>query len=422
MKTRFMILFTLMTACGCGAQPATPAASTQSRATRPSSPFEGAARVELKNSVVTVPLTKSAEFYFADVLLNGQRFRFTLETGAGIFAISSRAAATLGLRADTLELMPGSRSAVVRIDSLNLGGVVLYDLVARVSETLDGRDFDGLISIPFFRGVLGTIDLGSSRLLFTRGSLPPVNGADVLAISGKDRGGRVDFEMNLGGTRTYPVLDSRSFLWLVAPDSLSSLLRLENAPRSLGNAWGPSMGTFELRAARMAEPLRIGSTIIERPVVAFRARPGVVVGVPFMEQFVITIDLQNSRVRLARPAGAGTVVVPPQEWESGAAGEPARRAAAPGGQPTSGQRTMGFGLAGPPGGGQLNIVNVLPQSGAAKVGIREGDQLLELDGTHVSRMSPAVVRAAVAKGTAIKVVVLRAGQQIEFNVEPYVVP
>ena len=420
MKTCLTAVLTLVAATACAAQQNAGAGTNRESGTSPKSPFDGAARTELASSTVTVPLTKTSGFYYADVLVNGQRFRFTLETGAGFFAISNRAARALGLQPDSVELMPGSRSAVVRIDSLSLGGVTLHDLVARVTGTLDERDFDGLISIPFFTGMLATIDLGASRLVFTRGSLPVPNGIDVLPIPRTDRGGRVDVEVSLGGVPGFAVLDSRSFVWLIAPDSLSQRLRLESAPRSVGMAWGPTMGSFELRAARLADPLRIGSTSIERSPIAFRNRPGIVAGVPFLEQFAITLDLRNSRIRFSRPAGAGAIVIPVQSWDTSSV-EP-RRATASGNTPASGQRTMGFGIAGPPGGGRLNIVNVTPQSSAAKAGIREGDQLLELDGTPAAAMSPAIVRAAVAKGTKINVIVLRDGRQLEFNIDPYVVP
>jgi carboxyl-terminal processing protease len=110
--------------------------------------------------------------------------------------------------------------------------------------------------------------------------------------------------------------------------------------------------------------------------------------------------------------------VPTQPWETGGqAGGAAAR-----GQPLSGQRTMGFGLAGRPSGGGLTVVNVVPGSSAERVGLKAGDQLVELDGTAAASMSPVVVRTAVSRGGPVKVVVLREGRRLEFTVEPYVVP
>jgi carboxyl-terminal processing protease len=110
--------------------------------------------------------------------------------------------------------------------------------------------------------------------------------------------------------------------------------------------------------------------------------------------------------------------VPTQPWETGGqVGGPAAR-----GQRVSGQRTIGFGLAGRLSGGGLTVVNVVPGSSAEKVGLRAGDQLVELDGTTAAAMSPVVVRTAVARGGPVKVVVLREGRRLEFTVEPYVVP
>jgi hypothetical protein len=384
---------------------------------RPSgrTPFDGPQRTTLTTASVNVPLTKTDEFYYADVMLNGRPFRFALETGAGFFAVSWRAAAALGLLPDTIEIGP---PPVIRVDSLTVGGATFHNIVARVSSTFDGRDFDGIISIPVLRDVVATLDLARSRLVLDRGELPPPNEQDVFPVAGHDRGGRIDVMMRLDGLEAPAVIDTRSPLWLIAGDSLIGTLRLESPPRSIGTAWGPSLGTFELRGTRLAREVRLGQHIVQRPPVLFRERPGVVIGVPFLEQFVVSIDQRNQRVRFARPQGAGVMNVPAQPWETGGqvAGAGARA------QPVSGQRTMGFGIAGRPSGGRLTVVNVVPGSSAEKVGLKAGDQIVEVDGTLAASMSPMVVRTAVSRGGPVKVVVLRDGQRLEFTVEPYVVP
>jgi hypothetical protein len=436
--TRFCMLpvVLLMLPGGCTGQTLSSGATPEARS---GTPFDGPERTTLSQPVVTVPLTKVGDFYYTQVLLNGRSFRFTVETGAGFFAISGRAANALGLRADSISVSPGTRSPVVRLDSMNLGSATFYGLVGRITSRWDVGDMDGIISVPVLRDVLATLDLGASRLVLERGALPAPNGRDVLPIARRDRGGRIDVPMDLAGIATNAVLDTRSFYWITASDSLLGTLRLQSPPRPLGTAYGPAMGTFEVRGARVVGGLRIGQYEVEQPPVVFRDRSGFVVGVPFLEQFVVTIDQRNQRIRFSRRDAATTIAVPALAWESGdtarvppamAATERAaptnpdgpRRVAVSGGQPASGQRTMGFGIAAPPGGGALRIVNVARGSSAEKVGIREGDQLLELDGTPAAAMSPAVVRAAVARGGPVKVVVLRDGSRLELSVEPYQVP
>jgi hypothetical protein len=364
--------------------------------------------------------------------MNGRPFRFTVETGAGFFGISPRAAKALGLRVDSIEIMSGSRSPVARIDSLNVGGATLHGLTARLMPLFDNTDFDGIVSPSILRELLTTIDFGASRLLLERGALPAPNDRDIFAIPGRDRAGRIDMPFEMEGFSGAAVLDSRSFIWIIANDSVAGAMRLEAPPRAYGNAWGPSMGTFQLSGARATGDLRFGQFGVKKPAITFRNRSGLVVGVPFMEQFVITIDQKNKRIRFARTDGSQFATVPQQEWERNATSavanaaersqDGARRVVNAGAAPVSGQRTMGFGIAGAPGSNRLTIMNVVAGSGAAIAGVRDGDLLLELDGTPASAMNPGVVRAAVARGSKVKVVVSRDGKQLEFDVEPYRVP
>jgi len=296
--------------------------SSPSLSPEPRTPFNGPARTTLTTGVVDVPLAKAGQYYYVDVQMNGKPFRLTLETGAGFFAISARAATVLGLRVDSVEVSPGYRAPVTLVESLTLPGVRFDTIAARVMPLFDSFDFDGIISIAVLRDLLATIDLGASRLRLERGSLPVPNGRDVLPIAGKDRGGRVDFEMSLGKVTVPAVIDTRSYLSIIAPDSLEGSLHLGAAPRFVGNARGPSMGTFTLRGTHLATDARIGAFSVRRPGMVLRNRPGVVVGVPFIEQFAITIDQRNQRIRFARPGRAALAVIPPEDWEtvSGAAG------------------------------------------------------------------------------------------------------
>ena len=406
-----------------------PPVSAVPASTGPRTPFSGPARTVLAAGVVDVPLEKIGQFYYVDVRLNGRPFRFTVETGAGFFAISARAAAELELRVDTVEVMPGYRAPVARVDSLAMHGVAFHQLSARIVPSFAGSEFDGVISIPVLRDLLATLDLGASRLRLERGELPAPNGRDVLAIAGKDRGQRVDFEMRLGGVSVPAVIDTRSYISVLAPDSMERELKLADSPRFIGNAYGPSVGAFTLRGAHLSSGIRVGEYVIERPAIVLRNRPGVVVGVPFLEQFAITIDQRNQRIRFARPGRGSVAVVPPAEWETDTTRAPATLAqgsppggAAPGPRravtgPTPAARPMGFNLAGT-GNGELTVVNLLPGSNGDKAGIRDGDQLVEFDGMAARAMNPAGFRASVEKGVPIKVIVLRDGKQLEFMIQP----
>ena len=70
-------------------------------------------------------------------------------------------------------------------------------------------------------------------------------------------------------------------------------------------------------------------------------------------------------------------------------------------------------------------LDFLKQSGMQfdeKVGLKEGDKIVEFDGTRAADMSPTVFRGAAARAKPVKVVVNRDGKRLEFVIEPYLVP
>ena len=80
---------------------------------------------------------------------------------------------------------------------------------------------------------------------------------------------------------------------------------------------------------------------------------------------------------------------------------------------------MGFNMAGYPGSSDLRLLNIIPGSDAEKAGLKNDDVLVEFDGVAAGDMNPGVFRAAIARGTPVKVVVTRDGRRLEFIVKPY---
>jgi hypothetical protein len=353
-----------------------------------------------------VPLEKIGDFYYVNVAVNGHPFRFTLETGANFFAVSNRLAHTLGLRVDSVSSERGSM-AIVHIDSLVIGSAKLFQFTAAATPLFESfpDTFDGIVSIAVLRQFLATIDFPHHVLRLERGTLPEANGRDILAIAGRDSGGRVDVMLDLGSVRTAAVLDTRSFIGLLLPDSLEPRLSFVDSVRTTSRARGPSLGSFTLRRGQLNAPLRLGSFEAEKPVVTLRDRGGSVIGVPILEQFVIALDVANKRIRFSRPDGSHRLTVP---------GEPGTRRGAT--SPASGP-PLGFALA-PRADGSLTIVSVVQNSNAERAGLREGDTLVELDGVAAAQMNVSVFRAIAAKRTPVQIVVERDGKRLEFVVSP----
>jgi len=370
--------------------------------------FDGPSRIDLPASGTTAPLEQLGPFYFTNVRLGGKSFRFTVETGANHMAVSHRLADELGLPVETITT-PYGTGPVVRLPALSLGSAVFHDVVARVTPGFNQEPaFDGLISIPLLNGVVAALDF-PARELRLGGPFPTQHATAIRWRPGE----RVVVPIELAGKQLSAVLDTRSPLGLTVPDSLLAGMPLAGTVGEEIRARGPSLGEFTLRPAPVAGDLTVAGRSAANPTVYFRNRPGVVLGIPVLEQFVVTLDLAGQRAALALPPGRQFAL---GEQPDGAA--PARRAGQPGDPSAPPAVYLGFGLIPQPDGGKV-VAALAPGSSAAKEGLRDGDRIVTLDGVRAEQVDPAVMRRAAAKGSPIQIVVRRGDRQLEFTILPH---
>ncbi|HSI45315.1 MAG TPA: retropepsin-like aspartic protease [Methylophilus sp.] len=109
--------------------------------------------------------------YSAEALINGERVRVLVDTGATGVAISQHVADRLGLmstEAITTHTANGNAvSYLVRLKSVQLGGVVANDVAATITPGLEGdallgMSFLGRMDVRLYRGVM-TIRDGEDR-------------------------------------------------------------------------------------------------------------------------------------------------------------------------------------------------------------------------------------------------------------------
>ncbi|WP_029146882.1 TIGR02281 family clan AA aspartic protease [Methylophilus sp. 5] len=101
--------------------------------------------------------------YSAEALINGERVRVLVDTGATGVAISQHVADRLGLVSrDAINTHTANGNAVsylVRLKSVQLGGVVAQDVAATISPGLEGdallgMSFLGRMDVRLYRGVM----------------------------------------------------------------------------------------------------------------------------------------------------------------------------------------------------------------------------------------------------------------------------
>jgi hypothetical protein len=364
-------------------------------------------RTSFHQAVSDVAITRVGGYPVVDIMVNGRPFRFALETGGSFFGVSARLAKSLGLAVTPVAEGTAGPRATTNVDSVQLGGVVFYNQRAAVTEMFDARGWDGIVSPPLLRAVLYTLDLRNNRLRLERGALPDVDQRTVLAISRTDRGNRIAFPVQLGDDTVHPVMDTQSLLDLTISDSLESALGLVAPPVSIGQASGPSQGTFNLRGARMSDRSQVGATVIDSLPVVFRNRAGPLAGVAFLEEFVITVDDVNGRIRLV--PHATPVRFAAASWER--QGDRTARAAQ---QASRGRYMLGLRVSGTP----STVVAVEPGSNVEKAGIRVGDVLLEVGKTPVERMTAADWQRFLSDGSSVPIALARGGERYEALVIP----
>jgi hypothetical protein len=231
--------------------------------------------------------------------------------------------------------------------------------------------------------------------------LPDPDERDVLRVLRPELGNRADISVSFAGRTFAAVIDTRSSIWFMVPESEGRDLPFHGAIQSAGGARGPTMGAFSLSRGNLDGDFRLGRYTVERPTVYLRDRPGTVIGMPLLEKFVLTLELAQGRVRFAHPAG--DVILADGSHTT---------VSAPDGP------SMGFGLGIPPGRGPTVAV-VFAGSDAEARGLRVGDTLVEFDGKPASEMSRELLRAAATGARPIRMVVTRDGKRLEFTVMPF---
>ena len=105
----------------------------------------------------TVQLKRGPDgHYTAEALINGERVRVLVDTGATGVAISQNVADRLGLKSqDAITARTANGNAVaylVRLKTVQLGGIVAHDVAASITPGLEG---DALLGMSF----LGRMDV-----------------------------------------------------------------------------------------------------------------------------------------------------------------------------------------------------------------------------------------------------------------------
>ncbi len=250
-------------------------------------------------AAVEVPIALVSGLPIVEAMLNGQGpFKFGIETGAGFSAIDPAAAARL-----KLEAFGGTTDEPhYRLDRVSIGAATFEDVeIAGLGGVSGG--VDGILGLPFFQDVLMTLDYPAKRVRFERGSLPAANGVDILSIS--KVGPFWGLPIRVGGAAMTAVLDTRSMGGFSFTPQSAKGVAFDGPLQVIGRARGVAIAETEVKGGTLAGAIEIGQYSFSSPMVSVRSLPPgfpdePLVGAQVLNNFAVTLDQKNQRLRLAR--------------------------------------------------------------------------------------------------------------------------
>jgi hypothetical protein len=267
------------------------------------------------STVATAPLQMRGLMPVIEVKLNGLGpFAFMIDTGAGMQAdIDTSVAQRLKLQLNGTAINgdpSGENDREVEtatIDSIAIRGakegrgVEFRNVTAVVRPqriTKDYPDVDGILGFALFSDYLLTLDYKSMEVRVARGTLPPVNGTDILNFEIENRIPVI--EVAIGKIRVRAHIDSGNFVaGFILPEEIVEQLQLLSQPVTVGRARSVS-NQIELKQVQLKDTIRIGAFDFPQPTITFPALSDTNVGFKVLREFALTFDQKNRRMKLER--------------------------------------------------------------------------------------------------------------------------
>lgn len=259
------------------------------------------ARTEM-STAVTVPFTMTDHLVTVEAKVNGKGpFKFILDSGAGgVMRVSSKLAKTLALE-QAGEALAGDpsgkntvRRAVVRVDSVEIGGALFSGIDATIGDRPGPAEPDGVIGLALFSGLSATIDYPKSVLRLTSDALPE-NGEHIVSYTAEH--GVPEIEIEVAGVPLRVHVDSGSPALLTVPSSWTAQLPL-GEQRVVGRG-RTTVNEFEIKAADLRGDVRVAGFVATSPRVDIVDMfPIGHIGSRFLRQYAVTFDVANRRMKL----------------------------------------------------------------------------------------------------------------------------
>jgi hypothetical protein len=257
-----------------------------------------------------IPMKTDGGMPTIEVMVNGKGpFIFGVDTGAqGGARIDSSLMEKLALKpSGQVRATDGSgrnpqMAEMVKLETIDLGGLRFTDVTAgsrNYRKSPRPLNIDGILGLSVLAEYLVTLDHPAKLLRLEKGELPKADGAEILDY--KSKGGIPLLELTVGNTKIDAHLDSGNMIGdFVLPTAFAEKLTRASEPVVVGRARSAS-GEMEIKQVQVKDVIRLGRHEFLEPTVTFPALSDIGnVGAKTLNQFVVTFDQKNERVRLKR--------------------------------------------------------------------------------------------------------------------------
>lgn len=268
-----------------------------------------------KKASVDLPMKMRGLMPAVEVMVNGKGpFLFAIDTGAqGLARIDSSLVKQLGLKVSgQAQASDGSGQNSRTLDTVKLDSIKVGDVEFREVEVIT-RDYNTSPNLPKIDGILGfdlfaeyllTLDFPAKRVRVESGELPKANEANI--INFENPNGIAIVELLVGNQKVKAHIDSGNLVGgFILPTTVVEKSNLASQPVVVGRARTVS-NEVEIKQVRLKDTIRLGSFEFTEPTVSFPALSNANIGALMMQNFVLTFDQKNKRVKLEKAKVAET--------------------------------------------------------------------------------------------------------------------